>query len=345
MLIYHGRNYHSASIGVRLVEVVCDKCGCVYFYRLARIGTGTATAHYGIGGDRAAQAAADQARQAMVRRLAEEAELVPCPQCQWINDALIAGSGQGRYLGMRTFGWGIVIVGIAVAVLGAFIVASEPAPAPGALNSFLIGVAVVTSVLAGPAFLLRHFLKKGFQPNRDHPLLPQIPRGTPPPLVRDAATGALERAGPVPQDNGEADEWIDFQIGRSALPPVCCACLSPAAPQSSYQHPLSPAVNLVVPICTCCARQRTLRQWLGALVALGLMTLVGLPVLLALKLDEAMFWFVAITLGLIAPIIGAMVSGRLALPVRVKVVDRTRSVARLWFRNEEYRNQAVRVTV
>jgi hypothetical protein len=79
---------------------------------------------------------------------------------------------------------------------------------------------------------------------------------------------------------------------------------------------------------------------LGVAIALALTAFVGLPVLLALKLDEVVFWLTVGGLGIVIPIVGAMVAGRLAAPVRVRVVDGPRGVVRLWFRNGTFPRQA-----
>ena len=64
-------------------------------------------------------------------------------------------------------------------------------------------------------------------------------------------TAELEPASPAlePEPGGGSGAWIDFQVGRDALPPVCCECLAPAAPGSEYRRPVRPAVELVVPLC------------------------------------------------------------------------------------------------
>ena len=49
MLLYYGRQYDAASVGARVIGVVCEKCGCEYFYELARVGEGAASAPYAIG--------------------------------------------------------------------------------------------------------------------------------------------------------------------------------------------------------------------------------------------------------------------------------------------------------
>lgn len=55
--------------------------------------------------------------------------------------------------------------------------------------------------------------------------------------------------------------------------------------------------------------------------------------LLAVNIDEIVFWLAIAALAIVSPIIGSMIAGRLAEPVRVKITDLSRGVARLWFRN------------
>ena len=97
---------------------------------------------------------------------------------------------------------------------------------------------------------------------------------------------------------------------------------------------MRPAVEVVVPLCAACARRWTRRLWLGALAALGVTAAAGLPALSLLKLDDIVFWIAVVALGVVAPLVGSMVAGRMAEPVRMKVVDSSRGVVRLWFRNE-----------
>ena len=127
MVFYYGKRFNSAFVGVRLVEVVCDKCGCEYQYKLARVGSGTAGAPYGIGSARAALSADKQARDNLNRRLAEEAELVPCPKCQWINDELVLAYRQGRYRGWTMLAGGLGLVGTLISMIGAWFVSIGPA--------------------------------------------------------------------------------------------------------------------------------------------------------------------------------------------------------------------------
>jgi hypothetical protein len=133
--------------------------------------------------------------------------------------------------------------------------------------------------------------------------------------------------------------WINDQIGRTTFPPVCCECLGPDSQRFAVQYPVNRALGFAVPFCKGCARRWTRRKWLGVLVTLSAAAALGIPMMLALKLDEIIFWALLLVVGTLLPVIGAMIAGWRAAPVRVKSVDRSRGVARLWFRNEYYLNE------
>ena len=338
-MFYHGRHFHSASIGSRLVEVICERCGCEYLYELARVGSGSETAPYGIGSKAAARSADEQAKRDLNRRLADEAELVPCPKCQWINGDLVSGYRRGRYRRWSRFAAGLGIVGTVGSLIGAWYLSIGPAADRDALPYFLIGGPVVFLGIAGSILLSVSLFRKRIQPNRDYPLSPKLPPGSPRPLIRNQSTGELEpvavTAGPDPMIGA----WIDYQVGRSELPAICCECLAPSEPRSAYRRPLQPAVELVVPLCSGCARRWTRRGWLGALAAIVVLAAVSLPVLILLKLDEIIFWMAVFCLFTFGPAIMAMIAGQAGAPVRVKEVDGARGVVLLWFRNEDFKKQ------
>ena len=134
---------------------------------------------------------------------------------------------------------------------------------------------------------------------------------------------------------------MDFQVGRSVLPSVCCECLTELATGSGDRVLLYPAVEMVVPVCKNCASRRKRRTWLGALLGLLLVVAIILPVLYILKVDEIIFWLAIGGLTLIFPMIGATVAGNLDYPYRVKCVDGSRGVVMLWFRYASYRKLAM----
>jgi len=189
--------------------------------------------------------------------------------------------------------------------------------------------------------VLRNWLRKQIQPNQDYPAPPRLPRGCPPPLIINTENGQLERATGRSETGDPAVQWVEFQIGRFALPPYCCRCLHVAEPNSAYRLPVLPAIEVAVPFCVTCARQRTKHKWLVGLITFALTAGMGCGLLAAMRLDEAesLIFMAAFVIAAIAA--AAATAHRVTAPVRAKVVDASRGIVRLWFRNEEYRRRTV----
>src|SRR5262249_46676161 len=112
---YHAKTMNAEKVGARLVRVLCTRCGCEDFYKFTRTGSGSAQAPYGLGVGRATAKANAKAQKDLQRRMASEAELVPCPQCNWINEDLVAGFRRGSY---RKLGESAAALGAVGAGLG-----------------------------------------------------------------------------------------------------------------------------------------------------------------------------------------------------------------------------------
>src|SRR5687767_9480977 len=97
MFVYASKTFTAAQVGQKLQKVVCDKCKQIYFYELVRIGAGSATAPYLIGMNKARQRAEDRAGADLGDRLYGDAELVPCPKCNWVNQQLVDRYRQRMY--------------------------------------------------------------------------------------------------------------------------------------------------------------------------------------------------------------------------------------------------------
>jgi hypothetical protein len=336
MVFYYGRHYTSASVGGRIIEVICNKCENKYFYEFMRLGAGSAVAPYAIGSAGAAKSATERAQRDMEKRLADEAEIVPCPKCQWVNEDLISGYRRGRYRALTMLALGILLLGTCITLIGAWFLSIGPQADRSGVPSLLIGGPVISITLAGSIILLRNLLRNRIQPNRDYPLSPKVPHGSPAPLILNPSTGELELAFATIEPDGGDGVWMDFQIGRSVFPSVCCGCLADVAPGSGYSRPVYPGVALVIPLCKSCTSRWKRRGWMGALLALLLVLAVVLPVLYILKLDEVIFWLAVGGVVLIIPMIGATIAGSLDAPFRVKSIDSSRGVVKLWFRNASF---------
>lgn len=340
MIFYFQKKVESACAGTRVASVTCDKCNCQYFYELARIGAGSGVAPYGIGTESATGSAQERAQKELQQRMAVEAELVPCPECHWTNDHLIQGYRLGRYRRVGTLALGIAIVGSIGSLIGAWIISVGPPADRGALPYFRIGGPILFMSIGAWMVLYRNWRRNRIQPNRDYPLPPRVPPGTPPALTRDELTGQLRPAPTENQDLAETSDWIYFQVGRQMLPWLCCGCLQNADAQHTLIIEESGLVGFEVPRCADCTRNERLSYWCFWFSTMVLSLLTTMAAIALLRLETAESYAVMVFCLLPAFALASYVASTLTAPVRVASADKTRGVVRLRFRNAEY-GQAV----
>ena len=160
MILYYARKFESTIPSTRLVAVRCEKCRCEYFYKLARVGAGSAQAPYGIGSKRAARAAEAAARQDLAKRLKQDTELVPCPKCDWINEDVVARYRLGRYRRWTMFAMWTAILGTILPLVVGWFLSIGPATDRGAAPYWLIGGPTVSVAVAVLILLCRIWLRK-----------------------------------------------------------------------------------------------------------------------------------------------------------------------------------------
>jgi hypothetical protein len=336
MVFYFPKRLESSHVGSRVVAVTCERCGTEYYYELARIGAGGATAPYGVAASAAARPAARQSLHDLQRRLTSEAELVPCPHCHWINDDLVQGYRRGRYRRWGKLAAGIAFFGTIGSLVGAWFISIGPAADRGALPYVLLGGPAVAAALAVVLISVRSRLRSRIRPNENFPLAPRVPPGSPTALIFDESAGQLRSVERTDPRFSPAEEWIEFQIGRQQFPPVCCVCLEPATAGHDYRRIVAPALALEVPRCAACAKRSnrsSRRIWCGVFAAA---VLTGASVLLAIRTEPVFFWILLGTWTLIAAAVAAFTASAMTSPVAVKFADRSRGVLRLRFRNPQY---------
>ncbi len=338
-MFYHGERFDVSLIGHRVVGQACEQCGREYCYELARIGSGSSWSHYGYKRDHARAKARLRAELDLEKRLSEESELVPCPKCEWISENLISGYRRGRCrwttpLAIRVVGLG----GLVLSILAFGLALGGPLKD---VVVYIIGVALVSGVLAAAILLIRPVLRSRIQPNRDFPYPPNLPRCTPQALVWNSTAGAFEPTKPPSTERPRPDGWIEIQIGRERVPGVdCCRCLARAGPDSAYQAQLGRGLALDFPQCPECARVSLGRIRASGLVAAGAAGVLGIPALGFFTFGSYHHYVLAACVVMIFPaIIAGCTVLRLTAPVRVKFVDRSRGVVRIRFRNAEYLNK------
>lgn len=332
-MLFHIREYHTSSVGSRTVSVKCVQCGCDYFYTLVRVGYGTAGVYFGLRKAAATRTAEARARIDQERRLGDEAEVVPCPRCGWINEELVARFLRGRCRGLGGMAFRAAVLGIVFTLPGWLYVFLGPAADREAILYASIGILSFWLGAAGVILAVRAWRRRSVRPGRSDLLTTALPRGRPPALVVNPATGRLETVGPErPYGNVCNDGCLELQIGRQTFPPVCCQCLRPTPPWVPYQLTVALRLVLAVPFCPDCARHRGRRRRAIGLVTIGAVLAAGAGLLFALGLEPYKFLAVC----LVAPLAALFVANRATAPMLVKAVDLPRGVLRLRFRNGDY---------
>src|SRR5687768_10630050 len=159
MLFYFDKKFDAERVGARLERVECSKCGCEYFYELRRVGKGRGFAPYRLGQASAARLAHEKSAHDLAERLTFEADLVPCPRCNWINDELVEGYRRGRYRRLGAVAVGVGVIGTAASLIAAWFISIGPAADRAALPYCLFGGPMVFISSAAAMISLRRWLR------------------------------------------------------------------------------------------------------------------------------------------------------------------------------------------
>lgn len=320
----------------RIVPVSCEKCRTAFYYELVRVGVGKASALYGIGEEGASSRASDAATRDLAGRLDEEAELVACPKCNWVNQDLVDRYRRRLYRRAPLLIAIVVVAGLVISP----IVAAGLSEALG-YQSYVpryVTLALFAVCFSSPAWilLLRRSLRSRIDPNATHPRRPVVPPGTPPALVehRDRKTGAahLVPAMPASADVGDRRnrEWAVYRPGQVEFPNVCCCCLAPATTAFRPVLAVNAGGDLPVPLCAQCSSRCAMRWWISLLVvAVASFAIAGLIALVGPGFDTVGRWAFFGIIGSFGSLIGGVViAGKMCRPYKLRITDADRGIFR-----------------
>lgn len=342
MPIFVGKEITTSIAGQRVETIICEKCGKAFYYELTRVGIGKGSAPYFIAQKSASNRAVAAAERDLSKRLDQEAELVPCPKCYWVNQDLV-----DRYRRRQFRRAPLLIVILVVAgFVAAPLVAAGLTEVLG-YNSRVPGMTMLAIFAVGllsPAWVLviRRTLRNRIDPNATYPRRPTIPPGTPPALVehRVPQTGEMQLTlAPSGEVERTVDpKWAMFRPGQVQLPPICCICLSPAS--TTYRSPLRVNENseVEVPLCKSCSRQLS-RRWWFYVVAVGAasVALAGGLAIAAPSIDTVGRWgLFGITAFFGALVGGVVIASRVCRPYRITVIDADRGIVQFAASNPAY---------
>ena len=333
----HGGD-ESSAVGSRLVRVQCDKCGCEYFYELARVGSGQAHAPYAIGTRIALRRAEERAQRDLAKRLENDAELVPCPKLRvdqrGAGLAIPPGSlsrvgdlrGVHRLPGnqhrARSCAWFLSIGPRRTARRRAVLAGSgsddlDCRRSARAASPHLAQEPNPAEI--GPIRSPQNCHPEGqmhcWRTERAVSSTVQFRR---PCKGTRLANGSTSRSA----DRRFLHFAVFVSVNRNPGPGAAIQC--------------SEVAVLLVPFCSRCAHEWKLRVWLVGLIAFGAVGRTCVRGAAAPKLDPLAFWVSFVLVCGATPLLAAGVAYRLTTPVRVKSADASRALARLWFRSEPY---------
>lgn len=176
----------------RLKEVQCEQCGMLYAYRMTRsaIGQALGSRNVYLSNLKAVTAQAKQRSMALLdKKLENDADLVPCPACQWVNRRAIRAYGRHRY-GFRAFIYVLVfllstpIMCLFGPVLSYPVLMLLPAKSPWIPTVMMLAILLSLGLPVLGMFLWTQFQRRRVRPNQfwpDGP--PVIPVDTPAALL------------------------------------------------------------------------------------------------------------------------------------------------------------------
>ncbi len=347
MLVYVSRKFTATVTGKELKSVTCEKCATEFHYELSRTGSGEASAAYYVGQDAAKNRAEKRAKESLVKRLSRETEMVPCPQCKWINSAAIAQFRKTRYQGTLIFGIVLSLFGFITALI-LYWTYEDTFRKPR--QAFPKEVAVTCGISVGVfAFfwLAQRLLRRGIDPNRskDRNGNPRVPIGTPPALLKRIGPGGEAVLEAVPSELSNLQEeasWATFRVGQLVWVPMCVECLDAAT--TVYKMPMvAEGKPIPAPLCQGCLRRLRGKWWLcnfvGGLIAFGLMRIL---MMLPSGIDQMGQWMGTIMGGGFLAVVSFMIIEKLLLPYRIRArwtrvavcggsSSGMRLIQRLWF--------------
>lgn len=340
MLIYFGRSFETMVRGEDVKHLACDRCQTRFSYVLFRSAKGSGHSAFMADDEGAQRRAGSEAHQRLADRLAREAEMVPCPQCHWVNVDLVHRYRNRLYRRLLWLSVPIIFCGLIASLPLGLLLRTWLGPAsdmPLVLTRTWIAICLLSPVWLA---VLRQLLRARVDPNRTFPQSPLVPPGTPPALVTTEASSRSVETQLVAVESAQRNPtsgWVLLRSGQFPLPEACAICLEPPSATHQLRSPHTPPV----PLCRACS-SRAARRWWMYVAAAGLTYLGGiflLYVLFETLIPEGAVGARngAVFFGVLAgPFIVPAVASRLSRPYRLVIVDSDRGIVKFQAPNPAY---------
>ena len=95
--------YTATVGGFMFRQVTCEDCGAEFVYRLERTGKSAGESLYFVD----------------TRRIAGETDIVPCPECGWLQPSMVRAARRARFGWLEKIGWALLLFSVIFGVLNA----------------------------------------------------------------------------------------------------------------------------------------------------------------------------------------------------------------------------------
>jgi hypothetical protein len=169
MFLYLGNDFTTTANGAVVKFVQCDQCGHEYAYELSRSVQGRAFSVVGLHNREAADRSSSKAQNRLQELLKRACDLVPCPQCGWYQEPMVARAKRRRLRWMRELGRGVGFFGLSILFWGPLVYFGFDRMTPGIKLLLGFGTACGAAIISAALLGIRHAIISGFTPN-DEPL-------------------------------------------------------------------------------------------------------------------------------------------------------------------------------
>lgn len=338
-LLFDGKVFTATACGNRPKQVVCEKCGARFQYKLSRLGTGSALAPWGLGQRRAMARAQHAANRDLEKKLAWDHELVPCPACKWVNPLAIAHVRGTRHHWWPIIAGGVILWGALLDILF-YAYYQDVFERPRSIFAPELCIISVSAVAVALVLLwIYRMLLLRIDPNSQTVKRPKVLEGTPPAMIEINGPRGEPTLAVVPSDYSNLQSeahWATFRPGQLVFEPLCCRCLAPATVE--FQLPVV-LLDKILPVPLCrqclCHLRRKWRSWNLAMLPMcvaAAWAIMSLPWAVDKTLREAGILMVAAVFGLL----GSGIIQLCIQPYRLQIRDHRRGIRRIRFRNNAY---------
>jgi hypothetical protein len=333
-LVMHVETIAVTSTGKRTLRVRCERCSCEYEYEMIRRGTGHASL---IGSQESStKRATKQSEKRLERSLARDAEPVACPQCGWLQRAMVAEVRRRHHRWMATAGWMLACISLGAAAASSVLWTNGFRPPPWGEDFQHVKLGLEVLVPLGLSLVLaRYVMARNYDPNVSASNESPLP-ATPAARTIKSGKAAATRSPSLVGEPSHSDYSVTLQLAHFKSPPYCFACLTPTQLCKPIRIFVFRLLTLDLHVCEECQRRRQFRLSSIAIASASIGAAIAFVICSRFGIDTPSKVEITFAATLGAIVLTSLLASNVSMPFRVRDFSADRNVAKLVFENEQY---------